>query len=295
MLESAHQLLVDSITVIIPTYNRATLLSRALDSVLAQTLRPLQIIVVDDGSTDTTAHLLRSYQSAHPNFNIQYVLQEHAGVSRARNCGARAARTRWLAWLDSDDEWLPDKLATQVAALNAHPSMRLCHTEEIWMRHGRRVNPMRKHKKPGGDIYLLSLERCMMSPSSVLMQKSLWHEMGGFDEDLPACEDYALWLRISAQYPVLLCDTPLLIRYAGHADQLSRHYPAMDRFRMQALMRMLDADILDLDKLKATRSMLQHKLLILYNGACKRAQSDDAAYYADCLQRYVAVEVDQHE
>lgn len=268
------------ITVIIPTYNRAHLLPRALDSVLQQSYQTLQIICVDDGSTDDTRNLLANYYP-----QVQYLSTPQRGVSYARNYGARAADAQWLAFLDSDDQWLPHKLQVQVDALTQHPDAVLCHSEEIWYRHGVRVNPMQKHKKRGGWIYEACLLRCMISPSSVLISKSIFNQLGGFNVEMPACEDYDLWLRLCARYPVLLCDEPLLIKYGGHADQLSKKYCAMDRFRVQALLRMQHSKHLTVQQRLATYHTVCEKLDILISGAEKRAKFNEAKAYGLQLQQ----------
>lgn len=256
------------ISVVIPTCNRAHTLERALESVLAQTLPAAEVIVVDDGSEDETCALL---QRTYPQVTV--LQQNNRGVSHARNRGIRTARHDWIAFLDSDDCWLADKLATQVRALSDAPRYRLCHSDEIWIRHGRRVNPMRKHAKHGGDVFLHCLPRCAISPSTTVVHKGLLEEFGNFDEALPACEDYDLWLRICARYPVLHIARELTVRYGGHADQLSRRHWGMDRFRVQALEKLLATTDLQPDyRLAALRTVLK-KLEVLAGGARKRGNS----------------------
>jgi len=271
-----------NISVVIPVHDRARLLPRALDSVLAQRRPADEVIVVDDGSTDATAELL---QSRYP--ELRCLRQPNRGVSSARNLGIRASRGEWIALLDSDDAWHPDKLAEQVRALQAAPQHRLCHTDEIWIRHGVRVNPMKKHAKSGGHIFRRCLPRCVISPSSVLIHRSLFEEVGLFDETLPACEDYDLWLRICAREPVLFVDRPLITKYGGHDDQLSRRYPAMDRFRVRALEKLLrEAPLTDEDRTAAIE-MLVDKLAILRQGAARRGRPE-ARLYAQRLAHWQA-------
>ena len=263
-----------SVSVIIPTHDRAAVLGRAIESVLAQTLSPREIIVVDDGSTDGTEALLRS---AFP--QVRCLRQENRGVSAARNAGIVAATGEWLAFLDSDDEWLPGKLAAQREALESDPDCRLCHAEEIWIRNGKRVNAMRKHEKSGGNIYRRCLPLCVISPSAVVIHRDLFRDYGGFDETLPACEDYDLWLRICAREPVAFVEQPQIVKYGGHADQLSRRYWGMDRFRVRALEKILAAGVLGPGDELATRQMLVKKCRILAQGARKRGVADRAEYY----------------
>lgn len=252
------------IAVIIPVYNRAPVIHRALDSVRAQTLSPAQVIVVDDGSTDNLAELIaREYPE------VEYIHQVNRGVSAARNAGIRASHSEWIALLDSDDEWLPQKLQQQFRALERAPGKHLCHTDEIWVRNGIRVNAMNKHRKYGGSIFHHCLPLCVISPSSVLLSKHLVDETGLFDEDLPACEDYDYWLRVCAFHEVLYLEDKLIIKYGGHADQLSRQHWGMDRFRVHALEKLLaGSSLTDADRAAAT-TMLCEKTRILLQGAEK--------------------------
>ncbi len=270
------------ISVIIPTYNREAFIGRALDSVLAQSSQPAEVIVIDDGSTDSTAALLRQ---SYP--EVTYVYQENQGVSSARNAGVAIAQGDWLALLDSDDEWLPAKLAAQSAALSQNPEFRICHTDEIWIRHNERVNPMRKHEKSGGWIYEKCLPMCVISPSSVLIHRSVFDNVGGFDEQLPACEDYDLWLRICASYPVLFVDDLLLKKYGGHEDQLSRKFWGMDRFRVHAMEKMLSTGPLGAHQRTATLRELLRKFRVLLNGARKR---NNDQFMLTCSQKIAAYE-----
>ena len=252
-----------SISVIIPSHNRAHLLPRALDSVLAQTLPPLEVIVIDDGSNDGTATLVaRDYPQ------VTLLQQQNRGVSAARNRGIGHAQGDWIALLDSDDQWLPAKLERQWHACQKQPAAPLIHCDEIWIRNGRRVNPMNKHRKTGGWIFQRCLPLCVISPSAALIRRDLFDEVGLFDETLPACEDYDLWLRICSRYAVDYIDEPLLIKYGGHDDQLSRRHWGMDRFRLQALERILQQPLIDEDR-DAAHAMLLKKANILLKGACK--------------------------
>ena len=253
-----------TISVIIPTYNRAHTLKRALDSVLAQ-IRPAdEIIVVDDGSTDLTAQLIKQNYP-----QVIYIKQANQGVSAARNTAIEIAQGEWLALLDSDDEWLPNKLETQQALLEQHPGHKLVHSDEIWIRNGVRVNQMKKHAKTGGWIFENCLPLCAISPSAAMIHKDLFAEIGLFDESLPACEDYDLWLRITAHYPVLYCEEALIRKYGGHEDQLSQQHWGMDRFRIQALVKCLEDDQLAASNRAAAQTMLTKKLTVVLKGAKK--------------------------
>lgn len=262
------------ISVIIPTHQRAALLQRALESVYLQTRHAWEVIVVDDGSSDTTARMI---DSDYP--DCRYLRQDNRGVSSARNRGIRAATGNWIALLDSDDEWLPGKLAAQAECLARHPGLRICHTEEIWIRNGRRVNPMKKHAKSGGHIFRRCLPLCVISPSSVLIERSLLEETGLFDESLPACEDYDLWLRICANHAVAFVKQPQIVKYGGHQDQLSRRFWGMDRFRIQALEKIVRSGRIAGADLQAAAATLVEKAQILAQGAEKRGRREEARIY----------------
>ena len=269
------------ISVIIPTWNRAGSLPAAIESVLAQTLKADEVIVVDDGSTDDSRDIIRRRFP-----DVRYLYQENRGVSSARNTGIQAAAGDWIALLDSDDRWAPHKLERQQHALRARPDAQVCHSDEIWIRNGRRVNPMKKHAKRGGLIFQHCLPLCVISPSASIIRRELFDEIGLFDEALPACEDYDLWLRICAAHPVLYLDEPLLFKYGGHADQLSRRHWGMDRFRIRALEKILESAALDAPDHAAALAMLQKKISIVIQGAVKRNNTALANSYREKLHSW---------
>lgn len=269
------------VSVIIPTFDRRALVREAVSSVLAQAGVDVELIVVDDGSTDGTADALEAeFGSA-----LTVLRTGNRGVSAARNSGVAASCGELIAFLDSDDTWLPGKLAAQVAMF-ADPSVEICQTDEIWIRNGRRVNPHRKHRKPEGDVFLASLGLCLISPSAVMLRRSLFERVGGFDEDLPACEDYDLWLRIARTTPVHLVAKAYVVKRGGHADQLSRKFWGMDRFRVRSLSRLLDAG-LDPRREEAVRAVLAEKCRILAAGAARRGRADEARAYRDIAGDHV--------
>jgi glycosyltransferase involved in cell wall biosynthesis len=259
-----------TVSVIVPTFDRAALLPRALDSLLSQTRPADQIIVVDDGSTDGTPELLERYGP-----RLEVLRQTNAGVAAARNRGIRYAAGEWLAFLDSDDAWLPHKLERQLGSLT-RSGKRIVHADEIWIRRGRRVNPMKKHAKAGGFIFERCLPLCLISPSAVIIHRDVFQAVGLFDETLPACEDYDLWLRICARYPVEFLPEPLIFKYGGHADQLSRRYWGMDRFRIRALEKLLASGGVGAENRPAALRVLIRKLEIYGDGARKRGRVEEA-------------------
>jgi glycosyltransferase involved in cell wall biosynthesis len=263
-----------AVSVIIPTHNRAAWVGEAAASVLAQSYGDYELMVVDDGSTDGTGDVLASLGG-----RLKVLrLEERQGVSAARNRGAALARGEWLAFLDSDDLWLPEKLARQMDYLRSHPDCAICQTEEIWIRNGVRVNPPKTHRKAGGDIFLPSLTRCLVSPSAVVLRRGLFEDLGGFDETLPAAEDYDLWLRLAWRQPVGLLPEPLIIKRGGHPDQLSRQW-GLDRWRIKALRKILQEPLLPPDYREAAERTLRHKCAIYAQGCEKRGRRAEAREY----------------
>lgn len=263
-----------TVSVIIPTHNRRDYVREAIASVVAQTYQGFELIVVDDGSNDDTGTLVADFSPVCP--SLRYVRQANRGVSVARNTGVALSSGHYLAFLDSDDVWQPPKLERQLAFFGTHPQASICQTEEIWLRHGVRVNPHAKHRKTGGDIFARSLERCLVSPSAVMLRRALFDRVGGFDPCLPACEDYDLWLRIGATQPIHLLNTSLVIKRGGHPDQLSRRFWGMDRFRVRALQKLLDSGILSAEQRRLTVRVLHKKCAVLARGAKKRGKSGRA-------------------
>jgi glycosyltransferase involved in cell wall biosynthesis len=268
------------VSVIIPTFNRAWCLAEAVDSVLAQEFGDFELIVVDDGSTDGTFSLLAGYGDA-----IRVLRRENQGVSAARNAGIAAARGVLIAFLDSDDLWLPGKLRHQVAFFASHPEALICQTEELWVRNGRRVNPGKRHRKRSGMIFEASLDLCLVSPSAVMVRRELFERVGLFDERLPACEDYDLWLRVSCRIPVHLIETPLIVKRGGHADQLSRAW-GLDQFRIAAMVKLLEGDILDPVQRQAGRRALGQKCVVYAGGCRKRGRTAEAEHYEQLARAF---------
>jgi len=271
------------ISVIIPTYNRLAFLREAINSVLAQSFRDYELIVVDDGSTDETALYLKSLGQS-----LRWVRQDNAGPSAARNHGIRLAQGALLAFLDSDDLWVAQKLAKQVGFMRENADAALCYTDEIWIRRGVRVNQKRKHHKYSGWIFERCIPLCIVSPSSVMMRKTFFEQVGVFDEHLPACEDYDLWLRGALHFPFHFLPERLIVKRGGHADQLSAAW-GLDAYRTQALQKIL----LDPRLNEAQRLLvLQHLVRlcrILEIGFRKNGNTEMAAHYLRLGQK-VAVD-----
>ena len=269
------------ISVIIPTFNRAKLLLEAVHSVLDQKDIPedVEIIVVDDGSTDNTREALAALAG-----KIAYIRQEHSGVSKARNLGISRSNGEWIAFLDSDDLWLPDKLRAQMKFFSDHPETFLCQTDEIWVRNGRRLNPRKYHRKPSGYCFPLLLERCLVSPSSVVVHRKVFDLVGLFDESLPACEDYDLWLRIGCRFPIGLVEKPLIVKRGGNPDQLSANIANLDKYRIEAILKLIRTAPLSPQQRLAAEEMLEKKRRI-YSDGCRKRGNIPEAQRIDALVR----------
>ena len=269
------------VSVIIPTYNRAWIIKESIDSVLSQDFNDFELIVIDDGSTDNTLEILNSYGE-----DIIVIHQRNQGVSSARNRGLMEASGSLIAFLDSDDLWLPGKLSLQVDFFNSNPTALICQTEEIWMRNNVRINPKKRHKKPSGMIFASSLALCLVSPSAVMVRRRLFEDVGLFDETLPACEDYDLWLRISCKYPVYLIDIPLIIKRGGHDDQLSSS-SGLDKYRIKAIKKIIESNLLSEDQFQAAVKTLKEKCAIYAAGCRKRGRMEEAVNYEELDETYI--------
>jgi glycosyltransferase involved in cell wall biosynthesis len=262
------------VSVIIPTYNRRAMLLEAIDSVLAQSTQSFELIVIDDGSTDGTAEHLEGLAKS-----IRFERIDHRGPGAARNRGVALASAPLIAFLDSDDLWAPTKLERQLAFMNANPDCAISQTNEIWIRNGRRVNPGLRHRKRSGDIFIASLRTCLISMSATMMRTDLFRSLTGFDEGMLAAEDYDLWLRILIDHEAGLLDEPLVTRRGGHPDQTSATTPALDRFRILALTKLLADDRLSAARRTAVVEVLVEKCRIYAGGLVRRGRIDQASLY----------------
>jgi glycosyltransferase involved in cell wall biosynthesis len=276
------------ISVIIPTCNRRAMLREALASVAAQCGASFEVIVVDDGSTDGTWEDLACHGLQPGGEAIRAVRTERRGPAAARNRGMAIARGSLIAFLDSDDLWKPAKLARQSQFMRDNPDCAISQTGEIWMRGGRRLNPGRRHRKRSGDIFIDSLRTCLISPSAVILRRELLDEAGDFDEDMAACEDYDLWLRILLRHHAGLLEKPLTIRRAGHPGQLSATVPALDRFRILALAKLLADASLGAGRRAAAAEVMAEKCLVYGKGLARRSRHNAAAFFANAARSALA-------
>jgi glycosyltransferase involved in cell wall biosynthesis len=212
---------------------------------------------VDDGSVDDTREVVASFSG------VRYFYLSGTGVSSARNFGVSQSKYDLLAFLDDDDAWHPHKLKKEVDFLMA-TDLSIVHTNEIWFRNNMRINQKKIHQKMGGDIFIPSLRLCLISPSAVMLTKSLFWEMNGFDESFPVCEDYDLWLRITSLYQVGFIEQALTYKYSGHA-QLSKSV-GMDYYRIKSMANLLRIRDLDDEHRHAVKMEILRKSRILLNG-----------------------------
>lgn len=267
------------ISVIIPTYNRASFLIRALASVEQQTLTCREIIVVDDGSEDNTSECVGEF-TGKCKIPVRYIYQENQGPASARNRGITEAQAGYCAFLDSDDHWQKRKLELQYSALVSNPERMIAHTREKWFRRGTHLNQKKIHQPGDGDIFKHCLQLCAVGMSTVMVKKELFAEVGMFNESLPCCEDYDLWLRTSSRYHFLLIDTPLTIKEGGREDQVSFQFRVgMDRLRIGALLDLLRGASLSTEQTLWTLEELQKKAVVYGNGCIKHERIEEGKTY----------------
>lgn len=269
-----------TVTAVIPTFDRAAMLAEAVSSALGQEGPGLELVVVDDGSTDDTPAVLERFGDT----RLRVARTENRGVAAARNLGVSMARGRYVAFLDSDDMWLPGKLARQLDYLR-ETGLQACQTQEIWMRGGRRVNPRRIHLKKDGDFFSAALALCLVSPSSVMIEREYFERLGGFDVGLPACEDYDLWLRMLLRGPIGLYDEALTVRRGGRPDQLSARFVGLDLFRIRSLAKILAQEEMSPWHRDCMENELVRKTRIYAQGCAKRGRLDEAARAWDLAKK----------
>lgn len=274
------------VSVIIPTFNRSHLLERAVASVFSQSVQCSELIIIDDGSTDDTQELLDNL-SCSAKFSFRVYHQPNRGPAAARNLGVHKATFPFIAFLDSDDHWHKQKIAIQYKNLVGSSDFRISHTREKWLRRGRHLNQKKKHIPQHGNIFNHCLQLCGVGMSTVMMEKSLFDEVGLFDELLPCCEDYDLWLRISSRFPFLLIENPLTVKEGGREDQVSVQYSlGMDHLRIYSLRKLLDSDMLDCHQHFMALEELKKKITIFGTGCLKHNKIEVGQFYLDLIPVY---------
>jgi glycosyltransferase involved in cell wall biosynthesis len=275
------------VTAIIPCFNRAQYIARAIHSVLEQTLPCQAIIVVDDGSTDNSLAVIKRLAKESIHTPISIIRQENLGPAAARNTGIRASQTPLVAFLDSDDHWHKSKIFTQYTRMLSEDSYLISHTREKWLRRGKHLNQKKKHEPRHGDIFSQCLQLCAVGMSTVMASKELFCTVGFFDETLPCCEDYDLWLRVSCRLPFLLVDHPLTVKEGGREDQVSHIYRVgMDRYRIQSLEKLLLHERLRDDQYALAVAELERKIHIFATGCRKHGKAEVGQQYLDKIAAF---------
>ena len=283
------------LSVVIPTWNRRALLTEALRSVLA--CEPpagwdFEVIVADDGSTDGTPDMVE--EVARRDRRVRPMVLPHYGFPGAvRNRGVEGAEGSVVAFLDSDDVWAPEKLALQLP-LHRHASVVISHTREVWLRNGREVSQAGQRHRRSGAIFSDALRKCIIGPSTVMIDTDLYRRSGGFREDLEVAEDYEFWLRLTAVAEVHYVDEPLTGKRAGDWPQLSRKYDHIEGFRIEGLRNLVDTGFFsshcDAAVQRAAARELARKLRLFARGARKRGRYEEATTLDEEADKYLEME-----
>jgi len=272
------------ISVIIPTYNRYKLLLEAINSVKKQTYKDYELMVVDDGSTDETPKLLHDE-------NLKYIRVKHTGnPGLVRNLGVEQSKGDYIAFLDSDDLWKKDKLEKQITFFKNNPEIKLCHTREIWKRDKKIISQKKQDHKRSGNIFKDALKKCIVGPSTVMMERSIFVLEGGFREDMEIAEDYEFWIRITSKFKIGYIDEPLVVKRAGKWEQLSEKYGQIEIFRIEGLKKLVEHNYFVEEKMELALNELIRKCKI-YSRGCKKRNKDKEAkkwekYISLLIERY---------
>ena len=228
------------ISVVIPAYNAAGFIRRTIDSVLAQTYRDYEIIVVDDGSGDNTGEIVKSYGG-----KVRYIYQKNAGDGPARNTGIAAANGEWIAFLDHDDEWLPEKLTVEIKLLSKHPHLQWCAASYY------QASREKRHiigdlpavvRLLGGKEYFDSYfeavavgDAILIMTSTMIVHKAVFKELGGFDSCWKRCAEQDMWWRVAHTYPSIgFAVQPLSYMHLDVQPKLNKELALQDKRGIQA-------------------------------------------------------------
>jgi len=215
------------VSTIVPTYNYAHFLRDCVNSIIQQTYKDFEIVVIDDGSTDETRAIVESLIESNPGVQIRYIYQNNQGPAAARNHGIREAQGEYIAFCDADDVWAPEKLDKQLDLFEQDPELAMifsdmsqqvedgCYEESYF--HKRGINP-----EKFTNVYSKLIERNnFIIPTTVVLRRKILDDVGIFDERYRVGEDYELWLRIAKKYKIGYIDKPLVIRFS-HEGSISR-------------------------------------------------------------------------
>jgi glycosyltransferase involved in cell wall biosynthesis len=268
-----------TVSAVIPVYNRPGMLREAYSSCIGQNYNDLEVIIVDDGSEPPV--------EVDVSDNTRVIRVSHTGrPGMLRNIGVQAARGRYIAFLDSDDLWLPGKIPAQLRFFRDNPDIRICHTREKWIRSGRTVSQRGQNHRRRGHIFPDSLVKCIIGPSTAMMERALYRETGGFREDITVAEDYEYWLRITCREAVGYLDEPYTVKRAGDWDQLSESGP-IEYYRIAALKKLLDSGYLPGSCKEAAAKEFSRKCLIYARGCFKRGKAEEGKKYQALSEKYL--------
>jgi len=273
------------VSVIIPCYNREEYLGRAINSVMRQSLPCLEIIVIDDGSTDASSTVAQQFAANSEKIPIRYFYQSNAGPAGARNTGILKSSAPFLAFLDSDDHWHKRKLQEQFSQMVEQQSYLISHTGEKWLRCGKHLNQKKIHRPRHGDIFSHCLQLCAVGMSTVMAKRELFDHVGLSDASLPCCEDYDFWLRVSCRHSFLLVEQPLTIKEGGRCDQVSYKFRVgMDRYRIKSLERLIQSGVLNDSQRFFAIQELTRKIQIFAQGCIKHGNEATGRKYLKKLE-----------
>jgi glycosyltransferase involved in cell wall biosynthesis len=272
------------ISVIIPVYNRFEMAKEAVSSVIGQTYRNFEIIIVDDGSIDMTPVIPTYFRDDE---RVRYIKINHSGMpGLVRNMGVKISKGKYLAFLDSDDLWMESKLEKQIRYLENNPEYKIVHTREAWIRNGKKISQTGFKHKRSGDIFKDALEKCIIGPSTVLIERELYNYLGGFRDDIEIAEDYELWLRLTDFNNIAYIDEPLITKRAGHIGQLSEKYGQIEIFRIRGLQKLVEQKYFSPDNQQMAEQELVKKCRIYAAGCRKRDKIDEAELYKSIAAKY---------
>ena len=272
------------VSVIIPVYNRFEMAKEAISSVIGQTYKDLEIIIVDDGSIDMTS-TLAVYFGDDP--RVKYLKINHSGMPGfVRNRGVELSKGKYLAFLDSDDLWMDKKVEKQIKYLETNSKYKVVHTREAWIRNGKTISQAGFKHRRFGNIFPDALEKCIIGPSTVLLEKELYRSLGGFRNDLEIAEDYELWLKLSNSNDVAYIDEALITKRAGHIGQLSEKYGQIEIFRIRGLKELVEQHYFSLENQKLAELELAKKCKIYAAGCRKRKKVDEANLHESIAIKY---------
>jgi glycosyltransferase involved in cell wall biosynthesis len=296
-------------TVVVPTCNRREMVAQALQSVLAQTYRNFELVVVDDGSTDgTPMHLMRLlgaepraveilsrmnpaalnpffHQFVHDGIPIQYQYHPNRGLGAARNRGIRHARGTYVAFLEAEDLWEPTHLQAQIAFLDGDGWARIARVGGRQAKDGTRARRSRRAEEASGWIFSQALEACPAGLSCAVVHRGCFAECGTFDENMPACDDYDLWLRLAARFPIHYVAGPE-VTHRSPRPELASHSWTWDRFRVYALEKAFQSGQLNPEQRFLVSQEIVRRCEHLVEGYRRQKSEERANFYERKRKRF---------